>query len=84
MNGYKNLDVWKKSFELAKVVYTTTKHFPKEELYGLVSQIRRAVVSLPSNIAEGSKRSSRKDFCQFLRIAQGSGAELETQLPFGL
>lgn len=80
MNGYKNLDVWKKSLQLTVLVYKITRLFPKEELYSLTSQMRRAAVSLPSNIAEGSKRGTKKDFCQFLRIAQGSGAELETQL----
>lgn len=80
MSSYRDLDVWNKSFKLAALVYEVTKVFPKEEIYGLSSQMRRAAVSLPSNIAEGSKRGTKKDFCQFLRIAQGSGAELETQI----
>lgn len=80
MSGYKELNVWKQSYSLVLLVYTLTKLFPKDEVYGLTSQMRRASVSIPSNISEGSKRSSKKDFCQFLRIAQGSGAELETQL----
>ncbi len=79
MSSYKDLDVWKKSFELCVDIYTTTKSFPKEELYGLTSQIRRASLSIPSNISEGSKRG-QKEFLQFLKIAHGSGAETETQL----
>jgi len=80
MQSYKDLIVWQKSFELVKVVYNLSKKFPKEELYGLTSQIRRATVSIPSNIAEGYTRKSRQEYTQFLRIAFGSGAELETQL----
>jgi len=64
----------------AKQVYQMTVHFPKEEMYGLTSQMRRAAVSIPSNIAEGSARSGSKEFLQFLSIARGSAAELETQL----
>jgi four helix bundle protein len=66
--------------DLAKRVYTESKKLPKEEIFGLVSQIRRAAVSIPSNIAEGSRRGTAKDFIQFLRIADGSLGELETQL----
>ena len=66
--------------ELADIVFRLTKRFPKDELYGLTSQMRRAAVSIPSNIAEGSRRSSKKDYAQFLRIACGSAVELETQL----
>lgn len=80
MSTYKDLVVWNTSYKLVLSIYKLTIKFPKEELYGLTSQIRRASVSIPSNIAEGSKRASKKDFCHFLRIAQGSGAELETQL----
>lgn len=65
---------------LAKQVYQMIAHFPKEEVYGLTSQIRRAAVSIPSNIAEGSARTGNKEFLQFLSIARGSAAELETQL----
>jgi len=72
--------VWVKSRELVKVIYQLTKQFPKEELYGLTSQIRRAVVSIPSNIAEGSQRSSDKEFGNYILIARGSLAELETHL----
>lgn len=79
MSSYKDLDVWNKSFELCVSVYEVTKSFPKEELYGLTSQIRRAGISIPSNISEGSKRGKR-EFLQFLKIAHGSGAETETQL----
>ena len=66
--------------DLVVVLYKITASFPKEEIYGLSSQIKRAAVSIPSNIAEGSRRSSRKDFRNFLLIAFGSGSELETQL----
>lgn len=80
INSFKDLSVWQKSMSLAKDVYEITRSLPKSEEYGLSSQIRRSAVSIPSNIAEGSKRGSTKDFCQFLRMAQGSAAELETQL----
>ena len=66
--------------ELAREAYSITKQLPKDEMYGLTSQIRRSAISIPSNIAEGHKRSTPKDFCQFLKIANGSAAELETQL----
>lgn len=79
-NSYKDLIVWQRSMELAREVYKITTSLPHIEQYGLVSQLRRATVSIPSNLAEGSKRGSRKDFMQFLRIASGSAAELETQL----
>jgi four helix bundle protein len=79
MRTFKDLDVWQKSVLFATDIYLVTKSFPKEEVYGLVSQLRRASVSLASNIAEGSKKS-KKDFANFIKIAQGSGAELETQL----
>src|SRR3989344_5311138 len=78
--SYKELIVWQKSVELVEHIYHLTKKFPKEEVYGLVSQMRRASVSIPSNIAEGRLRRSKKDFIQFLQIAFGSGAELETQI----
>ena len=80
MSTYRDLNVWKISYKFVLAVYVVTKKFPKDEVYGLTSQIRRSAVSIPSNIAEGSKRRSEKDFCHFLVIAQGSGAELETQL----
>jgi four helix bundle protein len=78
--NHKDLEVWKESMLLAKEVYFLTKDFPKEELYGITSQIRRASVSVPSNIAEGAARSSDKEFIQFLYISLGSLSELETQL----
>lgn len=80
VGSFKQLIVWQRSIELVLEVYNVTKEFSKEELYGLVMQMRRAVVSIPSNIAEGKKRKTRKDFLQFLRIADGSAAELETQI----
>lgn len=80
MKSYKELIVWQKSLDLAILIFDATKLFPKSELYGLVSQTRRAAVSIPSNIAEGFCRGSKAEFRQFLQIAFGSGAELETQL----
>jgi four helix bundle protein len=77
---HKELDVWKESMLLAKEVYLLTKSFPKEELYGITSQIRRASVSVPSNISEGAARNSDKEFVQFLYISLGSISELETQI----
>ena len=78
--NHKDLDVWKESVLFAKEVYLLTNSFPKEELYGITSQIRRSVVSVPSNIAEGAARSSDKEFIQFLYISLGSLTEAETQL----
>jgi four helix bundle protein len=80
MKDHRDLDVWKKSLDLVVKVYELTKKFPKEELYGLTSQIRRSVVSIPSNISEGAARNSDKEFIQFLYISLGSSAELETQI----
>jgi len=77
---HKDLDVWKEAMTLVKEVYKLTANFPKEEAYGLVSQIRRAAVSIPSNIAEGAARNSNKEFIQSLYVSLGSLAELETQL----
>ena len=77
---HKNLKVWQKSMELVKLIYVNTKSFPKEELFGLASQMRRAIVSIPSNIAEGYGRNSDKECERFLYIALGSATELETQL----
>jgi len=79
INSYKELKAYERGFELVKKIYLLTKNFPKEELYGLVSQLRRCAVSIPSNIAEGYMRGS-KEYIQFLRIALGSAAELETQI----
>jgi four helix bundle protein len=80
IKSYRDLEVWKKARILVKDVYQLTKLFPKEELYGLTSQLRRAIVSVPSNIAEGHSRSGTKDFIQFISIAIGSLAESETQI----
>ncbi len=80
MKSYKNLDSWKKSMQLVKEIYLITKDFPKEELYGLTSQIKRAAVSVPANIAEGVGRNYKKDTTQFLHISRGSLYELETLL----
>ena len=75
-----NLLAWQEAMNLVDAVYNATKTFPKEELYGLTSQIRRAAVSVPSNLAEGAARTGRKEFAQFLSIARGSLSELETQI----
>jgi len=80
MKNHKDLDVWKLSMDLVTDIYKLTYGFPKEELYGLSNQIRRAAVSIPSNIAEGAARKSKKEFLQFLHISLGSLAETETQL----
>jgi four helix bundle protein len=80
IRSYKDLLVYKKAYALCMNVYDGTKGFPKSEWYGLVSQMRRAAVSIPSNIAEGYRRKNRKEYVQFLRIALGSLAELETQV----
>jgi len=80
VNSHKDLIVWQKSMDLVVEVYKLTKSFPDDERFGLTSQMRRAVVSIPSNLAEGKKRSSRKDFGRFVNIAYSSGAELETQM----
>ncbi len=77
---YENLEAWIKGVEFAVSIYKITQSFPKEELYGLTSQIRRAVVSISSNIAEGAGRSSRKDFKRFVDIAMGSLNETESLL----
>lgn len=80
IESYKNLIVWQKAIIVAEKVYRVTKEMPKDETFGLISQMRRASVSIASNIAEGRSRSTRKDFSQFLRISLGSCAELETQI----
>lgn len=80
MNRYKNLEIWKRSVGLSTKVYELTNSFPKDEKYGIIAQIRRCAVSVPSNIAEGAGRGSKKDFKRFLNIAYGSIYELETQL----
>jgi len=78
--SYRDLEVWQKSRKLVSRVYKLTATFPKEELFGLTSQLRRAAVSVPSNIAEGKSRRATKDYMRFLDIAYGSVAEVETQL----
>lgn len=80
VSNYKELIVWQKSMDLAEGVYKATANFPKEETYGLTSQMRRSAVSVASNIAEGYSRNSRGEFIQFLGIAKGSLSELETQI----
>lgn len=80
ISSFRDLVIWQKGLEIAKEIYEITKLLPKEELFGLTSQIRRSAVSISSNIAEGRGRSSKKDFVNFLHIAQGSLFEVETQL----
>ncbi|RJQ46773.1 MAG: four helix bundle protein [Nitrospiraceae bacterium] len=80
MKTYRDLGVWQKAMQLVTQVYFVTKEFPKEEIYGLTSQIRRCSVSIPSNIAEGYGRSSTNDYLRFLQIASGSLYELQTHL----
>jgi len=80
MRNFRNLDVWTEAIEIASLVYTVTKNFPKHEMYGLTSQINRCSVSIPSNIAEGCSRATAKDFSRFLEISIGSAFEMETQL----
>ena len=79
MHQYKDLKVWQKSIAIADDIYEITKVFPNEEKFGLVSQMRRACVSMSSNIAEGAGKSSTKDFIRFLEVANGSSYELDTQ-----
>lgn len=76
--SYENLDAWKEAIALTTIIYNVTKKFPKAEVYGITSQMRRAAVSIASNIAEGSGRSSRKDFAHFITISLGSLHELES------
>jgi four helix bundle protein len=80
MKDFRQLKVWEKSHQLALSIYKATKEFPKEELYGLTSQIRRASMSVPTNIAEGCGRNTDKEFARFLQIAMGSASETEYQL----
>jgi len=81
---YRDLEIWKRSKALAVRIYKSTENFPNSEIYGLTSQIRRAAVSIPSNIAEGSRRISIKEKSRFPKTSFGSGAELETQLEIAL
>jgi len=80
MKNFKKLKVWQKGIKLVVDIYKKSKNFPKEELYGLTSQMRRSAISIPSNIAEGSGRSSAKELNRFLDISLGSSFELETQI----
>jgi len=77
---HEKLDAWRQAMQLVRSIYTLTQAFPKDEVFGLVAQMRRAAVSIPSNIAEGSARSSRRELAQFLNVAKGSLSELDTQL----
>lgn len=80
IQSFKELIVWQRSMELVKEIYMISDNFPHSEQFGLANQMRRAAVAIPSNIAEGKKRSTKKDFIHFLTIADGSAAELETQI----
>jgi len=80
MHNFRELEVWKKSILLCKKYYLISKNFPKDELFGLTSQSRRSLYSVPSNIAEGAGRDTNPQFCQFLNIALGSSFEFETQI----
>ena len=84
MKDFRQLKVWEKSHQLALAIYKATKEFPKEELYGLTSQIRRASTSIPTNIAEGCGRNTDADFARFLQMAMGSASETEYQLLLSL
>ena len=80
IDSYQQLEVWQKSVALVTEIYQITRSFPREELYGMTSQVRRAAVSIPANIAEGWGRNMTRDYVQFLRVARGSLLELETHL----
>jgi four helix bundle protein len=80
MRDFKKINVWEKSQKLAVKIYQVTKSFPKEELYGITSQIRRAAISIPTNIAEGCGKNSEKEFSRYLSIAQGSASEVHSLL----
>ncbi|WP_299675268.1 four helix bundle protein [uncultured Tenacibaculum sp.] len=82
MRNYKNLEVWKKSHQLALKVYEVTKMFSSEEKFGIISQLRRASLSIPTNLVEGASRNSEKEFAYFINIASGSSAEVEYLLEF--
>ncbi|MCK4921382.1 MAG: four helix bundle protein [Bacteroidales bacterium] len=80
IKSHKDLDIWKRSIVLVTEIYKFTKEFPSDEKYGLTNQLRRAAISVPSNIAEGAARKSSKEFVQFLHIALGSLSEIDTQI----
>jgi four helix bundle protein len=80
VQSFRDLEVWQKSFELTERVYQLSKGLPGNEKFGIISQIQRSAVSIPSNIAVGASRNNRKEYIQFIGIARGSAAELETQL----
>ncbi len=80
VNDHRDLEVWQKRMEVVKTIYRASQSFPKHELYGLTQQLRRAAVSVPSNLAEGAARASRNEFVYFLRVARGSLSEAETQI----
>ena len=82
--NHKDLDVWKRAMDLVEQIYLLTSSFPSSEIYGLTTQIRRAAVSVPSNIAEGASRTGDKELLYFLNVATGSIAEIETQLLIGV
>jgi len=82
--SFRELEVWNKAIDLTTLVYELTGEFPKQEIYGLTSQMRRAAVSVPSNIAEGSARGTRRDFRQFVKQAEGSNSERQTQLTIAM
>ena len=84
MKSHKELNVWKDAIDLAENIYQLTSKYPKVEMFGISSQMRSAAVSIPSNIAEGSVRGSRKEYIRFLYIAAGSASELETQLELSI
>ncbi len=84
MRTHKDLEIWQKGIELVEKIYKLTSTFPREEIYGIISQMRRSVISYPSNIAEGAARFSRKEFIQFMYIALGTLSELETQVIISL
>lgn len=79
-NSFRDLVVWQKAMDLVVLIYAITESYPKQEMYGIIMQMRRCSMSIPFNIAEGRRRGTRKEFHQFLQIAYGSGGELETQL----
>lgn len=80
MQNFRNIKTWQKSYDLSLTIYKVTKKFPKEEFFALTNQIRRAAISIPANIAEGSAKESKQDFSRFLQISLGSACELESHL----